>query len=166
MGGLWAYILFIKRRQRFPQAMITHTILHRNIQPSVELDEGSRVENKVLLRVAVTIANKGNILLKLKQGVTWVQKVLPLPKSVIEDIEYGVNPIKENETEIGWTLVDYRPHTWRRNRLQIEPGESETIYCDVIIDSTIQTVLLYSHFKNRKKRHQLGWSLSTIYDLK
>ncbi len=49
---------------------------------------------------------------------------------------------------------------------EIEPGESQQFLVHYVIDADIQTILVYTYFRNvERPRRNLGWTLTTIYDL-
>jgi hypothetical protein len=48
--------------------------------------------------------------------------------------------------------------------IEIEPGESEQLHYDFLVDKAIKTVLVYSYFQNIQKNRRLGWSLTTTND--
>ncbi|MCK4225153.1 MAG: hypothetical protein KAX39_08220, partial [candidate division Zixibacteria bacterium] len=156
LGGAWSYMLFIKNRQKFPRANITHKISHKPIS-----------NNKVLLNVAAEISNTGDVLLSLLAGTTRVQQVLPLLPEMLNTINEGKDPVSEETTEIEWPLIKEKEKNWKKREFEIEPGEKDQIMYDFIIDYDIETVVVYSHFKNVKKgSRNIGWELTTVYDLK
>jgi hypothetical protein len=49
---------------------------------------------------------------------------------------------------------------------EIEPGEEQEFCFEFIIPSNVQTVAIYSHFGNVKKRKgDLGWNRTTWYEI-
>jgi hypothetical protein len=146
----------VEKRQKYPRAITSHRITHRTI-----------ATGKVLLHVIVTISNKGDVLLSLVEAEVRIQQVLPTPPEVLEKISSGVNPRQIDRQEISWPLIDKRVTIWKEGEgIEIEPGEEDNLYYDFVINSSIQTVEVYSHFKNAKKRpRDIGWNLTTIHDL-
>lgn len=54
-----------------------------------------------------------------------------------------------------------------KGELEIEPGESDHVYFDCIINSEPEVIEVYSYFKNIKKHwRDIGWPLTTVYDLR
>ena len=156
VGGMWSYKLFVKKRLKYPRANITHKILHKPI-PS----------GKVLLHVTTVISNTGDVLLSLISGTTRIQQMLPLSQEVLNGISEGKDPVCEQETEIEWPLLMDRDSDWKEREFEIEPGEEDQIVYDFIIDANVQTVVVYSYLKNVSKgSRDIGWSLTTVYDLK
>jgi len=150
-GGIWFY----RRRQRYPRADVTHAITHKALP-----------NGKFLLHVAVTISNKGEVLLSLISGVTRIQQMLPLPASVLDTINKGLDPVKKGQTEVEWPLIGERKPKWGEGKIEIEPGESDHIDIDYILEGSVKSVEVYSYFKNASKRgKEIGWQLTTVYDL-
>ncbi len=91
-GGVWTYVLFIKNRQNYPKAKLSHQIFSENIS-----------KDKVLLRIKVKITNIGQIMLSIKSCKTWIQQINPLT----EDIQDLINENSKEEfsTEISWPLI-------------------------------------------------------------
>lgn len=156
IGGIWSYMLFVKKRQRYPRASITHQISHRPMSNS-----------KIILNVTTIISNTGDVLLSLVSGLTRVQQMLPLSTEILKSIDERKDPVPDGKTEIEWPLISERLSKWEKEEFEIEPGEKDQIYYDFIFDADIQTVSVYSYFKNvRKHERDIGWGLTTIYDLK
>jgi len=154
VGGVWAYLLFVKRRQKFPRAVLKHSI------ESWEVSENER-----LVRVVLLVENKGEVLLRILDGFTWVQQMRPWPGEVIQGhAEAGKNAGKASApSEIAWPLIAERPHKTIR---EIEPAEVDEICVDFIIDKGFEQVLVYSFLANSKKsERKLGWMTSTVIDL-
>ncbi len=83
VGGIWTYLLFVRTRQRYPRANLTHRITHRKVS-----------DDHMLLRVGLTVVNQGEVLLTLGAGETWVQRMVPWPDELIARIEEGGDPIR------------------------------------------------------------------------
>jgi hypothetical protein len=156
VGGVWSYMLFVRTRQRYPRAKIDHYITHRIMSGS-----------NVLVHVGVTISNKGDVLLSLISAQTRIQQVLPVNAEIMDSISEGRDPVPKGEREIEWPLIgSSRKSTWEPGKREIEPGESETIYYDFIIESGIQAIEVYSYFGNASKPERaIGWNLTTLYDI-
>jgi len=156
VGGIWSYMLFVKKRQKFPRANISHQISHIPIS-----------NNKILLSIRTTISNTGDVLLSLESGINRVQQILPLSGEMLDSINKGKDPVPSGKTEIDWPLIGERNLNWEKGKFEIEPGENDKICCDFIIDKNVQIVSVYSYLKNIKKHcRDIGWGLTTIYNLK
>lgn len=154
IGGTWSYWLFVKNRQKFPRASIAHRITHRHI-----------ADGKLLLHVNVIISNTGDVLLSLIHLETRIQQLLPLPAGILDSINKGQNPVPEGETEVAWPLIDSQELEFKEGECEIEPGESQEIHHDFIIDAEVETIEVYSYLINEQKRdRKIAWDLTTIYD--
>lgn len=155
LGGAWSFWLFVKNRQIYPSASIVHHITHRDIG-----------EGKSLLHVDVVVSNVGDVLVSLIESETRVQQVLPLPASVQDTINSGQDPVPEGKTEVEWPLIDSHEQQLKKGQYEIEPGGSQQINHDFILDADVETIEVYSHVVNEKKRpRKLGWDLTSLYDL-
>lgn len=155
VGGIWTYMLFIKKRQRYPRAKTTHTITHKPLG-----------HNLVLLHVAINISNPGEVLLRLVSGFTRVQQLLPPPPEFIAAIKKGEDPVRQKDTEYPWPLVGERTWDWEKQPHEVEPGEDEEVHCDFVIPDTLRALEIYTYVKNEAKpSREIGWNLTTIYDL-
>jgi hypothetical protein len=160
VGGFWTYTLFLKRRQAFPRPKIEHQVVIKKIQST-----------QYLLFATITIINASEVLLKIRSGSIWVQQVLPLtPELQILIERYGeyqrAAPLwGDGGREINWTAkarLDLSLE--KRSIIKIEPSEVETICCDFLISSEIQTIKLSSYFEDDSKPG-FGWTLTTIHDI-
>lgn len=154
VGGYWSYMLFVKQRQKYPRAVITHKIIHKSIS-----------DGKVLLNVCATISNIGGVLLSLDHIQTRVQQIRPLHPDILEKIQQGV-PTEKDESEIHWPYLATRESNLNVNDYEVEPKEDDKFYYDFVLDSNVQTVEVYSYIRNvAKGGREIGWNLTTIYDL-
>jgi len=157
VGGFWTWILFVKNRQDYPRAKITHAISHR------VLPNGSR-----LLRVRCTVTNIGQVFLRLDSAFVWVQQMLPLPADFQAALDAGKDPLAvldPSESEYGWPRVGERKCDWAASPREVEPSEEDYIQFDFVVDGDAQLLEIYSYFKNERKKREIGWSETTVYDL-
>ena len=149
-AGVWTYWLFVRKRQKYPSAKIEHQISHRLI-----------ANGKVLLSVNVLVSNLGNVLLSLKEGKIRVNQMLP-PQDELLDILTS----SEGTRVTNWHLLSPLVNPIGYKGHEIEPGESQQFLFHYVIDANIQTILVYTYFRNIEKlRRNIGWALTTIYDL-
>jgi hypothetical protein len=162
VGGYWTYRLFIQNRQKYPRANLTHKIFHTKLH-----------ENKIFLRVKIIISNIGNVLICFNSGFTRISQISP----VCNDVVNSINDFqKKIEHEIEWSMIDKKEIDAKKEKCEIEPGESDEIYFDFLIDSDVEIVNIYSYFANIKKKsicgslfkkeRPIGWQITTIYNLK
>jgi hypothetical protein len=155
VGGLWSYLLFVRRRQRYPRASLKHEITHRTIG-----------DGFVLLSVAATITNNGEVLLSLISAETRVQQVVPPPPELVSAAKDGKDPVTKGEREVRWPLLCSRQSRWEKSQFQIEPGESDSIQYDFILNHEVQTVEVYTYLKNETiRKRNIGWSITTLHDV-
>ncbi len=156
VGGFWTYMLFVRKREKYPRAKITHSVTH-NVLPG----------DHRLLHVVAIVTNVGGVLLSLESGITRVQQMLPVPPEFLNVVRERGDPIKEGDTEYLWPSLGERRMHWEKNPRELEPGENEEIHYDFVIDSEATRVEIYSYFKNTAKhRREIGWHLTTLYNLK
>ena len=156
VGGVWSYFLFVKKRQRFPRANISHQIFHKHIS-----------NGKALLNVKTIINNAGDVLLSLESGKVNVNQILPVSSEMVDLIKSGKDIVDESRREVDWPLIGTRSFEWEKGRCEIEPGENDHFLCDFIMDENIKLVVVYSYFENIKKHNRnIGWGITTYYELK
>jgi len=156
VGGIWSYLLFVRKRQKFPRANISHKITHKPID-----------DNKVLLHLDVGISNAGDVLISIISGIVRLHQIVPAPDELLSTIRSGNDPISEEKNEYDWPLIAEREPKWEKRNFEIEPGETDHANFDFIIDNDIETIEIYTYLKNKKKRfREIGWNLTTIYDLR
>lgn len=155
VGGLWSYLLFVRKRQKYPRASLAHNISHRPLG-----------DGYVLLSVRAGITNAGEVLLSIVSVETRLQQVLPPPSDLIKALKGGQDPIPEGRTEMDWPLLRSRLSDDKARELQIEPGESDSIQYDFMLDRSVRTVEIYTYIKNEKvRKRDVGWSVTSLYDI-
>lgn len=155
VGGAWTYKLFVQKRQEYPRASIEHRISHRHIG-----------YEQVLLHVDVAFCNIGDVLIPLIESATIVSQVLPLPTEVRDKIVARQDPVDEPKTGIEWPELRSRENRWEIGDCEIEPGESQGIQRDFVLDADVRSVHVYSYVVNEEKRpEELSWDVTTLYDI-
>jgi hypothetical protein len=158
VGGVWTYQKFIIRRQKYPHANMLHEIKHLTIN-----------DNKLLLNVKVHIENIGEILLEMKSGFTAIYRILPISDDDMLLIETNKMERSEKGNEIEWPEIDCTEVKYAEGDLEIEPSENDEVCFDFILNSEDQAICIYSYFENIKKskhEHEIGWHVTSIYDLR
>lgn len=155
IGGIWTYLLFIKKRLRFPRANVEHEISHFKLNSDF-----------FLLHVKVKITNIGNVLLSLEKMEVRVQQVSPIHDDLSSSITIN-NKAKDRKTaEIMWPMLDERNSLFESKLYEIEPGERDEFSFDFILQKKLKVIEVYSYFKNiKKKNRDLGWSCTSIHEL-
>lgn len=151
VGAWWAWIGFIRNRVRFPKA---------NLQHEVQI---WRADNKTFVHLALRITNTGNVLMRITNGCAWVEQLTPLPEAVSARIASGEDVVRENRIDAEWALVQKRDLPPNHCR-EIEPGETDQIDFDFMIEPDVQRILVYSHLANPRKE-TAGWNLNTIHEI-
>lgn len=155
VGGLWTYRLFIQGREQFPRAALAHHITERGLPA-----------NRRLLHVVTTITNTGGVLLSLNTGRIWVQQVLPVPGHIADQLQRNIDLVKQGETEIEWPCIGLRETDLSEEPCEIEPGETDHLHFDFVVESEVRTVKIYSYFENVRRRDRpIGWTVSTFHDM-
>ena len=154
IGGIWTYRRFIKKREPYPKAEINHHISHVRLS-----------KDKNLIHVKTTFNNKGEVLLSMRYCETRLQRITPLTNEMEDSLETD-NLTLRNKSEVEWPLLDSREIKWSKGQAELEPGESEFLHVDFIIDTKIKVVMAYSYIKNiYKENREIGWGCTTIYDI-
>ena len=149
-GSTWTALSILQKRDRFPRARTVVSVT----ELSLSLD-------RVLLHVDLKVENLGQALLSLQSANVRVSQVLPLDEGVV-DLEQR----PPDESEFQWPLLDEREWTWKRGDCEIEPGELDERAFDLIVDSNVRCVRIYSYVKNeQKKGRDIGWRAVTIHVL-
>lgn len=160
VGASWTYKLFRQKRQRYPRGGIEHFF-----------DQLPVDEEKTLLRVSARVENKGDVLLRIVCGEIWLLLVRPYPSKLLAAIREGCDPVQPNKLEYEWPIIAERKS--QSLKYEVEPGETEVIAFDFVLNSDIRSVLAYTHFVNETKRsrlkfwqkHEIGWNTTTFYNL-
>lgn len=154
LGGAWSYALFVKKRQKYPRANLTHAVSHRAIG-----------DGKIVLNVAATISNGGDVLLSILSAETRVEQLCPPPPGIEDTL---MRAKQEQKRELEWPVLAMRVSDWQQGEFQIEPGESDQLYYDFVIEDSVKTVKVYTYFRNfaiKGKNREIGWNVTTVYDL-
>jgi hypothetical protein len=151
LAGIWTYLLFVRKREKFPRADLKHRIEFWDIS-----------EQERLIRIVLVIKNESDVLLRLFDGETWIQQMKPWPIETIEKFKEQNEKSGKVSAEVGWLLISEKNHNQER---EIEPKESDEVSMDFIIDKSYEQILIYSFFENSHKpgRH-LAWSTSAVID--
>jgi len=148
VGGFWTYLLFIKKRSAYPRAAVSHDVT------LVPLND-----ERALLRVSITIRNTSEVLLAVESIRVELKRISPF---VDESPALGYAG-HGRAFEYPWPMVgEAKP----RPDLEIEPGESDAVHLDFIVERTTSSVQVYSYVKNVKKRgREIGWNCTSVHHL-
>jgi hypothetical protein len=165
IGGFWTYRTFIQERTRWPKANLELAMSHRELTP-----------DQTFLHVKVKIHNAGRGLMTLTDLRVDVRQVLPLADESAEALRKKTLITKDIWTA-NWRTLRENHHIrqWPREREgeepepepRIEPGENDAFGSDFLVPSTWELVYVYVYVTNAalKGRDQLGWTVTSYYDL-
>ncbi len=156
IGGIWSYMLFVSRRQKYPRAKIEHQVAFRSVVPE-----------KLILSLDVTITNQGDVLLSLVSWEIKAKQMLPPTEQLAQFLLLeGKEKSSIAPEVIVWDTIASRNDEHKKGLFEIEPGEQHQFHLDFLINTNVSTILVESFFKNIEKRGKpVGWSLTTIHDV-
>jgi len=88
VGGAWVYLIFVKYRQKYPRAKISHAVKILHI-----------TDAKCFLRLTITIENTSEVLIAPDLLKVGIQKVIPWPDKIINWDQLSGKPLNESDTE-------------------------------------------------------------------
>ncbi len=163
VGGAWTYKLFIKERKHIPHANIEQKVSHIPLTDQVNL-----------IRIGVDLTNMGNSRLVSRKCIIRIQQISPIlpceghEPCAVKQVNAALKETERKEDRFSWPLLTERVKIFGKP-LDIEPGEKDVIDFEFVIPSNIETVRIYSYFRNEKKtkgKDEVGWSVSTYYDFR
>jgi hypothetical protein len=163
-AAIWTYMLFVKKRQKYPRIKVEHEETHWAVSP-----------DEYLLRVAVRILNIGEVLVPVESVSVRIQQIRPWRNDALGSIVEARRELTLGTSQLGWPVLDERKCEWRRGVQEIEPGEKDEFIYDFIVDKGVEAVSVYSYVKNAyKKLHpirrwrieeEIGWNTTTVHEL-
>jgi hypothetical protein len=161
VGGVWGAYLFQRERQHFENALLSYKVAHHPLE-----------QDKTFLHVTVEIKNLGKTLLGISTAQTWVEQIDPVPSCVVEGvmleqrIDQAIRSHEMTSDTLPWCLIKNRTIEWKEGEFQIEPGESDEVYFDLIIPAAVKVVKLYVkvvHAGVSKGARGLVWQRELVY---
>lgn len=147
VAGFWAYLVFVRERRRFPQAVVEHEV-HAIV-----------VGENLFVRANVKIRNVGSMLLTADQITVRVQKMFPMELS-------APPPNQLSEPDFDWPILSCRQIDWPQGTCEIEPNESQPLPFDFIIGDKPTMIQIYSYVRNSSKRNRpIGWRHATVHNV-
>lgn len=154
-AGWWTFLLFVRKRERYPRARTTHSLIF--------LDE---VDCYKLWRLSVKVENLGNVLIDLCRGRVRIQAIRPAPEELKQALLRGEELPRVEGYEFPWPEVDKFALEWGNNGYRIEPLESEEFHFDFRLTGSVEAVQIYSYFQNlTEKRKEIGWNCTTVQNI-
>ena len=156
-GGVFALYKLQVFRDFQPHLTITHEISHRRIGDSY-----------VHLDVTVTLLNSSKTHVEVRRAYYVLQRITPVSDEEIESL-YDAAFKVEDSPGIQWATLEVADRYWQHAELLVEPGESHPEAIEFIINSDIDSVLIYTYFYNSKhlkgSHSAEGWHATTVYDI-
>ncbi len=153
LGGWWAWRRFGQSREAKPWANVEHAVVSKKL-----------TDEKWLLRVTVSVHNKGKVRLNLGKGEVRVHNLLPYTASEVKGLIDQLAKPDERQTEAAWDLLEKVDFSERNLRHELEPTESDHVHFDFFLEKTVKAVIVYSHIENSTKPG-IGWNETTLHDL-
>lgn len=172
VAGVWAYLIFVRQRQRYPRASLRQSLLCRT------LPDGAR-----MLTVEVTMANIGQRLIELDSASVVLQQLSPLSKGATRQALLGHDPLDGGgRREVLWYRVGYRRLGFTPV-IEIEPGETETLLFEFRVSAKLEALKIQTNIENAVKRSRrndapqskpaalakaprwMGWQCTTHHNL-
>ncbi len=163
VGGVWGAYLFQKERQHFENAQLSYKVTHHPLE-----------DDKFFLHVTVEIKNLGKTLLSISSAQTWVEQIDPVPVCTMDGLTLQQRIDQANQSHemtsdtLPWCLIKNRTVEWKEGEFQIEPGESDEVYFDLIIPASVKVVKLYAkvvHAGVNRSAGGLVWQREFVYKL-
>ncbi|HEX6065582.1 MAG TPA: hypothetical protein VFZ04_15230 [Longimicrobiales bacterium] len=174
IAAWWTYSLFIRQRQSYPRAAVAHTVRHTLLGSS-----------KRLVQVAIEVRNIGNTLMRVRKYDVRLQYLGPFRDEHVEKLITEYPPMKTDaEPAVRWRLLAQRLAGHAKTELpskqdfevELEPGESDALNFDFIINDEVDVIRVYSYLQNHTKRWrfrrkwwrriEIGWTNATIHELR
>jgi hypothetical protein len=155
IGGIWAYMLFVKKRENVPHVEIEHELYHCEMP-----------YEKYLLRLSLIIRNIGTVLLEVRHLKIKVKQIKPCNIEVLDIIKNVEYPIRKGEDLLPWrVLYDKHIELEEGKYHEIEPGEEDYRYYEFIIPMNTENVIVSTHIRYRYENEiDFGWQRTTVYD--
>jgi flagellar biogenesis protein FliO len=151
IGGWWAYTRFIRQRTEQPRATLTYRAAHRRF-----------TDREFLLRVSVRATNSGTVLLGVRELRCEIQQVIPPMPEALAKLK--ARELINEHDEADLDCIRCYEQEWTAGEVEIEPNESESFDFDFIVDSEVETILIYADLPNAERKDGGGWQAAGFYD--
>lgn len=152
IGGIWTYRLFIKQRLGLPKVEI-----------NLGIDEVKLHNELKLIHAHLKLVNTGTVMLTSDRAELRLKQVYPIPDGLKPSFKKGFDPVLRGNTEIEWPMLAGRQWEWEKGEFEIEPGESDSLNADFVINADVEVAEFYFFIANANKKKQgIGWSLTRI----
>ena len=154
VGGVW----FLRTRRRYPKAHVNHEAW------SWKTGSGERI-----VRVTVSVENRGEVLLQLGKAIVRVHQVTPLSEDVLRRAQAmrGAEPGGVAVASLEWTPFHEQTTDWKALGGELEPGEWDELSSHFVLPDEVECVIVYSFLENRQKssKGQFGWIKTSVHVL-
>jgi hypothetical protein len=161
--------VYFASRKPFPKVTQKHTVIHEFLD-----------EDILWIRVTLEINNQGLVRLALQELEAHVQIITPLLNDTRKQIQQFKN---DKYPDVDWLSINGREIDLDKIRKKIEPGETDYIFCDFILQddehfaySKVSMILITTNLKlklnrltfllNKITRSNIVYKLSTPYKIK
>ena len=161
--------VYFASRKPFPKVTKKHTVIHEFLD-----------EDILWIRVTLEINNQGLVRLALQELEAHVQIITPLLNDTRKQIQQFKN---DKYPDVDWLSINGREIDLDKIRKKIEPGETDYIFCDFILQddenfaySKVSMILITTNLKlklnrltfllNKITRSNIVYKLSTPYKIK
>jgi hypothetical protein len=173
VGGLWAYMLFIKQRQQYAHLKIEHQVTHVLLP-----------KHRILLIVDVNHSNVGTVKVSLTSADVKIYSLRQQSPTAEAIEQVNGSRFSADEPDLLWDIQAERKATWdpqrnmflemlarfRNTRTNpdervVEPGESDQLHYEFILSDDAWPLLIYSYFENPTiTDRNIGWVTRSLYD--
>ena len=157
VGGAFALLKLQVFRTFEPHLTITQEVSHRPVGDSY-----------VHVVVTATLHNSSRVRVDLREGLFRLQQIRPITDEEVERI-YTEVFVDHAARHLQWPTLDEATRVWGKNDASVEPSESHQETCEFIVDSNVQSVLVYTYIHNAKTGRDpsasWGWTATTVYDI-
>jgi hypothetical protein len=152
VGGVWAYFLFWKRRINYPRVAL-----------EIEITSAVLPQFKRLVHITLRIENRSDILVSLDRAQVRLRQVVPTPVAFDQALVPGIDPIPPGHVQFPWPAIVQRDWTFSP-KLELEPGESDSLDADFVIEASVKVAEVYAFVPNpRKTKTGLGWPITLVH---
>ncbi|MFL5386535.1 MAG: hypothetical protein ACJ8GN_28800 [Longimicrobiaceae bacterium] len=157
VGAWWAYSRFLRTREAAKHIEVSQTVEHLVLS-----------SEKLLLRVYVTVENRGKVLVSLDGLKSKVNHVHPLKGAVLADLLS--KQVSSQAPRVPWKklgrFVVNRPGLWL-----LEPGEKVSESFDFVLSRKLRAVTVYTFVPEQaataaadgRSRSRYGWKCRSLY---
>ena len=168
IGGIWSYHIFRIDAEGVPHADLAVTAKNWLLDP-----------NKRYVLADFSVKNTGKTSLTLTCAQIYIQQVrpVPVPSETATAVAARLNQVNMDGRLMPWLIyqqtTEHLSGRASNDKRVIGPDETDHVYVDFVIPSTIQTAIIYGYFQNENADCALttdgnlkgdGWATLGTYD--